>query len=138
MEQFIEFVINHPLHVGALAALAGALAFTEMRKGGQSVSTAELTGLVNRDLGVVLDAREKADFAKGHIVNAINIPFTKIKERATELDKYREQTIIVVDAMGQHSGSVVKELKAAGFTQVVRLSGGMNSWTSDSLPVVKK
>ncbi|WP_299734815.1 rhodanese-like domain-containing protein [uncultured Endozoicomonas sp.] len=138
MEQFIEFVINHPLHVGALAALVGALAFTEMRKGGQSVSTAELTGLVNRDLGVVLDVREKADFAKGHIVNAINIPFTKIKERASELDKYREQTIIVVDAMGQHSGSVVKELKAAGFTQVVRLSGGMNSWTSDSLPVVKK
>ena len=70
MEQFIEFIINHPLHVGALVALASALAFTEMRKGGQSVSTAQLTQMVNQDLGVVIDVREKADFSKGHIVNA--------------------------------------------------------------------
>ena len=138
MEQFIEFVINHPLHVGGLVALASALAFTEMRKGGQSVSTAQLTQLVNRDQAVVLDVREKADFAKGHIVNAINISYLKIKERAGELEKYGEKTIIVVDAMGQHSGSVGKTLKEAGLTNVVRRQGGMNTWTSDNLPVVKK
>ncbi len=138
MEQFIEFVINHPLHVGALVALASALAFTEMRKGGQSVSTAQLTQMVNQDQGVVIDVREKADYSKGHIVNAINIPFAKMKERAGELEKYREKTIIVVDAMGQHSGSVGKTLKTEGFANVVRLQGGMNTWTSDSLPVVKK
>ncbi|MGB0360991.1 MAG: rhodanese-like domain-containing protein, partial [Endozoicomonas sp.] len=128
---------NHPVHVGALAVLIIALIITEKRKGGQSISSAELTRLVNKEFGVVLDVREKADYAKGHIVNAINIPFAKIKGHTGELDKYRDKIIIVVDAMGQHSGSVGKELKAAGFTQVVRLSGGMNTWTSDSLPVVK-
>ncbi|MFK0570567.1 rhodanese-like domain-containing protein [Endozoicomonas sp.] len=138
MEQFIEFIVNHPLHVGALVALASALAFTEMRKGGQSLSTAQLTQLVNRDQGVVIDVREKADFSKGHIVNAINIPYVKIKVRAGELEKYREKTIIVVDAMGQHSGSVGKTLKDSGLTNVVRLQGGMNTWTSDNLPMVKK
>ncbi|WP_422449938.1 MULTISPECIES: rhodanese-like domain-containing protein [unclassified Endozoicomonas] len=138
MEQFIEFIINHPLHVGALVALASALAFTEMRKGGQSVSTAQLTQMVNQDQGVVIDVREKADFSKGHIVNAINVPYTKIKERAGELEKYREKTIIVVDAMGQHSGSVGKTLKTEGFANVVRLQGGMSTWASDNLPVVRK
>ena len=138
MEQFIEFVINHPLHGGALLMLASALAFTEMRKGGQSVSTAQLTRIVNQDQGVVIDVREKADFSKGHIVNAINIPYAKIKECADELEKYREKTIIVVDAMGQHSGSVGKALKAEGLANVVRLQGGMSTWTSDSLPVVRK
>ncbi|WP_257282851.1 rhodanese-like domain-containing protein [Endozoicomonas sp. SESOKO1] len=138
MEQYIDFIMNHPLHVGALVALASFLAFTEMRKGGQSVSTSELTRMVNQDRGVVIDVREKADFSKGHIVNAINVPYTKVKERAGELEKYREKTIIVVDAMGQHSGSVGKTLKAEGFANVVRLQGGMSTWTSDSLPVVRK
>lgn len=138
MEQFIEFVINHPLHSSTLLALASALAFTEMRKGGQNISTAQLTQIVNQDLGVVIDVREKADFSKGHIVNAINIPYAKIEEDADELEKYREKIIIVVDAMGQHSGSVGKALKAEGFANVVRLRGGMSTWTSDNLPVVKK
>ena len=138
MEQFIEFAMNHPLHVGGLAALVSALALTEMRKGGQSISSAHLTQLVNKEQGVVIDVREKADFAKGHIVNAINIPFSKIKERASELSGYREKTIIVVDAMGQHSGSVGKTLRVEGFANVVRLRGGMSTWTADSLPVVKK
>lgn len=138
MEQFIDFAMNHPLHVGGLVALISALAFTEMRKGGQSISTVRLTQLVNKDQGVVVDVREKADFAKGHIVNAINIPFTKIKDRVNELSEYRGQTIIVVDAMGQHSGTVGKSLRAEGFANVVRLRGGMSTWTSDSLPLVKK
>ncbi len=138
MDQFIEFAINHPLHVGALIALGSALAFTEMRKGGQSISSAQLTELVNRNAAVVLDVREKADFGKGHIVGAISLPFAKIGERVGELEKYREKTIIVLDAMGQHSGSVGKTLKKAGFANVVRLQGGMSTWTGDNLPVVRK
>ncbi len=138
MDQFIEFAVNHPLHVGALIALGSALAFTEMRKGGQSISSAQLTELVNRNAAVVLDVREKADFGKGHIVGAISLPFAKIGERVGELEKYREKTIIVLDAMGQHSGSVGKTLKKAGFANVVRLQGGMSTWTGDNLPVVRK
>lgn len=138
MEQFIEFAINHPLHVGSLVALGSALVFTELRKGGQSISTQQLTGLVNQNKAVVLDVREKAEFGKGHIVDAINIPHLKINDRVAELEKHKEKTIIIVDAMGQHSGSVGKTLKNAGMTSIVRLSGGMNSWTSDNLPVVKK
>lgn len=138
MEQFIEFVINHPLHISALVALASALAFMEMRKGGQTISTGQLTQLVNQDKAVVVDVREKADFSKGHIVNAINISHLKLKERASELEKHGDKTLIIVDAMGQHSGSAGKTLKAAGIANVVRLQGGMNTWTSDNLPVVKK
>ena len=138
MEQFIEFAINHPLHVGSLVALGSALAFTELRKGGQTISTQQLTQLVNQKEAIVLDVREKAEFGKGHIVDAINIPYTKINDRSAELEAHKDKTIIIVDAMGQHSGGVGKTLKKAGMTSVVRLSGGMNSWVSDSLPVVKK
>ncbi len=138
MEQLIEFATNHPLHVGSLAALASVLIFSEMRKGGQTISSQQLTQLVNQQNAVVLDVRDKADFSKGHIVDAINMPFATAKDHISELEKHKDAPIIVVDAMGQHSGSVGKALKAAGFSNVIRLQGGMNTWISDSLPVVKK
>ena len=138
MEQLIEFMINHPLHVGSLIALAGALAFTEMRKGGQTISTQQLTQLVNQQNAVVVDVRDKADFGKGRIVGAINIPYAGIKDQLNTLEKHKDAPIVLVDAMGQHSGAAGKILTAEGFKQVLRLKGGMSTWVSDSLPLVKK
>ena len=130
--------MNHPIHVGSLVALVVILIVTEMRKGGQTVSTAQLTQMVNQQQAVVVDVRDKKEFGKGHIVDAINIPYASVKDRVGQLEKHKENPIILVDAMGQHSGTVGKTLKEAGFVQVIRLQGGMNSWTADGLPVVKK
>ena len=138
MEQIFEFIVNHPLLVGALVALVCALLFTEMRKGGPAVSTQELTQLVNQGSAIVVDVREKGEFGKGHIVDAVNIPFARLKDRAAELLKHKDQSIIVVDAMGQHSGTASKILKDAGLTKVMKLKGGINTWQADSLPLVKK
>ena len=68
MEQFIEFAVNHPVLVGLFVVLLVLLMITEMRKGGQTITTQELTQLINRDDALVLDVREKKDFTKGHIV----------------------------------------------------------------------
>ena len=138
MEQLIEFIGNHPLLVGSLVALVAILMITEMRKGGQTVSSQDVTALINQQGGIVLDVREKADFSKGHIVDAVSMPHNKVTERMGELNKHKDKPIIIVDAMGQHAGSVGKQLKEAGFEQVVRLQGGINTWTTDGLPLVKK
>ncbi|WP_422135317.1 rhodanese-like domain-containing protein [Endozoicomonas sp. ALD040] len=138
MEQIIEFIGNHPLLVGSLVALVCALLFTEMRKGGQSVGSQEVTQLINHQGAIVLDVREKTDFSKGHIVDAVSMPYGKVAERIGELNKHKDKPIVIVDAMGQHAGTVGKQLKDAGFEQVVRLKGGIGTWTADSLPLVKK
>ncbi len=138
MEQIIEFIGNHPLLVGSLIALVAILIASESRKGGKSISSQAVTTLINHQNGIVLDVREKADFSKGHIVDAVSMPHGKVTERMGELNKHKDKPIIVVDTMGQHSGSVVKQLKEAGFEQVVRLQGGIGTWTSDNLPLVKK
>ena len=138
MEQIIEFTANHPLLIGSLIALVSALFFTEKRKGGQSVSSHELTRLVNQRGAVIVDVREKADFSKGHIVDALHIPFSKLKERTGELNNHKEKPIIIVDAMGQHSGSAVKALKETGFADVMKLKGGISTWQADSLPLTTK
>lgn len=132
----IEFVSNHYVLVSIFLALLVLLAITETQKGGKSLATRELTALVNRDEGVVLDVRAKKEFDSGHIVDSLNIPYEKLVSRLGELEKHKARTIIVVDAMGQHAGAACRELKKAGFT-AVKLSGGISSWRGDNLPVVK-
>ncbi len=137
MEQLFEFTANHPLLVAVLVAILCALLFTEMRKGGRAVSTQDVIRLVNQEDAIVIDVREKTDYNKGHVVGAINIPYAKLKDRVSELNKHKDKPIIIVDAMGQHAGSAGKTLKESGITNVVKLKGGIGSWQADSLPLVK-
>ena len=62
----------------------------------KEISCTELNAQLSEIL--VIDVREKADFNKGHIVDALHIPFSKLKERAEELSKNQDKAIIIVDA----------------------------------------
>jgi rhodanese-related sulfurtransferase len=137
MTRFLEFLVNHWILSGLWAALFATLMFYVNAKSGKSVSPQQATLLVNKHNGIFLDIRERKDFEKGHIVDAINIPLAKLHERITELDKKKESPIVVVCQMGQQSGEAVKALEAKGFVQVTRMSGGMNEWQLQNLPVVK-
>jgi rhodanese-related sulfurtransferase len=132
----IEFATNHYLLAGAFAILLALLIATEMSKGGRSLSTRELTTLVNADQGVVIDVRPTKDFSAGHIVGALSFPQDKVMARIAELEKHKAKTLIIVDAMGQHAGATARELLKAGFT-AAKLSGGVSAWRSDNLPLVK-
>ena len=136
LAKLIEFASNHYELSLAFAVLLGLLIAHELRRAGRSLSSRELTALVNSDQGVVLDVRTHKDFGTGHIVDALNIPFDKLVERMVELEKHKAKTIIVVDAMGQHAGMVARDLKKAGYT-AAKLGGGIASWRGDNLPVVK-
>ncbi|WP_137886339.1 rhodanese-like domain-containing protein [Pseudomonas sp. 2FE] len=136
LAHLIEFTTTHYVLSGVFAVLLALLIFTELQKGGQSLSTRELTALVNGEQGLVLDVRSNKDFAGGHIVGALNIPYEKVASRVAELDKHKAKTLIVVDALGQHAGTVSRELKKAGFN-AAKLSGGIASWRGDNLPLVK-
>lgn len=133
----IEFATTHYLLVGIFVVLLVLLIVTEARKGGRSLSTGELTALVNSDKGLVVDIRTTKDYAAGHIVGALNIPQDKFAARIGELEKHKaNKTLIVVDNMGQHAGTVCRDLLKAGFT-AAKLSGGVSSWKADNLPLVK-
>lgn len=132
----IEFATNHYLLAGAFVVLLALLIATELSKGGRSLSTGELTALVNRDEGVVIDVRTKKDYAAGHIVGALHFPQDKVISRVSELEKYKAKTLIIVDAAGQHAGMTARELLKSGF-KAAKLSGGISSWRADNLPLVK-
>jgi rhodanese-related sulfurtransferase len=135
MADFIVFLGQQWILVGLLLIFVFRFIQLEARRGGDKISSHQLTAMINNDNAVVVDVRESAEYGEGHIVDAVNIPFNKMAERITELEKYREKPLIVVDKMGQHSGAVGKQLLEAGFN-VVRLDGGMAEWKAASLPVV--
>ncbi|AJE13720.1 MULTISPECIES: rhodanese-like domain-containing protein [Stutzerimonas] len=136
LANLIEFVSNHYVLSSLFVVLLVLLVITEARKGGKSLTSRELTTMVNGGQGVVLDVRPKKEFATGHIVDALNIPHDKLVSRMGELEKHKGKTLIVVDAMGQHAGAVCRDLQKAGFT-AAKLSGGISAWRGDNLPVVK-
>lgn len=133
----LEFVLQQWMLVGALLTLIALLIGFETRGGAKSVSPRQLSELVNRQQGVVLDVRDKNDFKAGHIVDAVNIPHTQIKERIGELNAHKGKPVIVVCKLGQHAGVVARSLQQAGFAPVYKLGGGIGEWQSEQLPLVK-
>ena len=132
----IQFATDHYILVAIFVVLLVALLVNELRRGGQSLSNGQLTALVNADKALVIDIRPSKEYYAGHIVGALNIPQDKVANRMAELEKHKEKTLIVVDAMGQQSGAVCGELIKAGYT-AAKLSGGVSSWKADNLPLVK-
>ncbi len=132
---YIVFMNEQWLLVSILCVLIYAFTWTEKSKGGKGVSVHGMTQLINQDEGVVLDLRDTADFRKGHIVDAINIPFSKLADQLTSLEKHKAKTLILIDKMGQHSGSAGRTLRKHGFN-VCRLNGGISEWQSQNLPLI--
>jgi rhodanese-related sulfurtransferase len=137
MADIIIFLGQQWILAGLLLILVFLFIQVEMKRGGQTISVHQLTALVNRENAVVVDLRETAEFKEGHIVDALNIPFAKLKEKLPELDKYKDRPVVIVDKMGQHTGSAGKQLRDAGFN-VSRLDGGMTEWRGNNLPVIKE
>ncbi len=137
VEQVFEFIGNHYILVSVFLVLAVAFVINEGKQGGAAISPSSLVTLVNREGAVILDIRDGKEFGNGHIAGAVNLPMASFDSRVGELDEYKEKPIVLVCKMGQHAGSVGRKLKAQGFENVRRLSGGMGEWSASNLPVVK-
>jgi rhodanese-related sulfurtransferase len=138
MAQFVEFFSNH-LGLSAMWVISlGAIVFYHQRTGSQGVGSQQLVMLINRKGAVVVDVREKKEFEVGHIVDSINIPLAKLKQRLTELKKHQEKPVVVVCKLGQHSGEAAKTLQEAGHVEVYKLTGGLTEWKAQSLPLIQK
>jgi len=142
MDQLVEFIGNHYLLSGAWAILFVMLV-TSFVQGAMSpiklVNSHDLTMLVNRSNGAVVDIRAAADYNKGHITDSINLPMDKINNsQFGSLEKRKSDPIVVVCNAGMSAKTAARIMNKAGFEQVAVLQGGMQTWTSANLPVVKK
>ena len=142
MEQFITFLGNSPMLTAAWVVIALAIIFMTIRikmSPVKQVSPQELTFLVNRDEGVVVDIRAEKEFKASHIIDSKHLSPEKVKNNdLASLEKHKDKPIIVVCSAGLSAVKVANDLAKAGFSTVSILKGGMNSWVGASLPVTKK
>ncbi len=134
----MEFLQQNILLI-AVAILSGiGLVWPVLRpSGAKTVSPTEATMLINREDAVILDVRETEEYAKGHLLDARNIPASKIKDRIGELEKFKERPLIVCCATGVRSASACGELKKLGFLKLFNLAGGTEAWKTAGLPLKK-
>lgn len=138
--QFMEFIKANLTWVVMAIVSGGALLWPLIRNrsSGASLSPLEATLKINREDAIVLDVREPAEWAKGHIPNAKHIPLGQIEKRLAELDKFKAKPIIVSCATGSRSGSVCGTLRKAGFEKVFNLAGGLPAWEQAGQPLITR
>jgi rhodanese-related sulfurtransferase len=137
-QQLIEFVGNHWVLFVALVVILGLLAHNLLTGTKGSVDPAGATDLINSRDAVVVDVRPAADFAKGHIINAINIPNNGFKKQIASLQKHKNKPIVVSCRSGAQSSAACQQLRKEGFEEVYNLRGGILAWESASLPLTRK
>lgn len=137
MDRLIEFVTQHYYLVAAWALTLVMLLWTESRKSGRSVTPAEATRLINKEGALVIDIRPKKEWDTGRITGALHMPLADLDRRIDEIKADKDKPLIVVCNLGQAAGTATRKLQAAGFTQAVRLKGGMTEWRGQNMPVVK-
>ncbi|MCP3867892.1 MAG: rhodanese-like domain-containing protein [Gammaproteobacteria bacterium] len=135
----LEFVTNHPFLFGALVLVLILLAQNLLAGGGKlSIDPQRATEMINREEAVVVDVRPIADFTKGHIINAVNLPVNGLKSQLGRIEKHKDKPIIVTCRSGAQSTGACKQLRTAGFEKVYNLSGGIMAWQSANLPISLK
>ncbi len=134
----MEFINQNILLIGIVVVSGlGLLWPLFFRPVGKAVNPGEATLLINREDARVLDVRETAEFAGGHIPDAINIPVAKLGERMHELEKFKGKPLIVCCASGMRSNKACRDLQQQGFALLYNLAGGVDAWNAASYPLHK-
>lgn len=140
MHQVFEFVAAHSDLTVAFLVILGGLGWTFIAGGtfGGGVDPSEATRLINHDDALVLDVRSEDEFKGGHILNAVHIPESSVKDSLSRLEKYRNRPLIVVCRSGQRAQATVSLLRKSGFEKVHTLGGGLSAWEDANLPLTTK
>ena len=133
----MKFIIDNILLFALVLISGGMLLWPGLQRRGAKVSILQATQLFNQGKTLLLDVRDEAEFASGHMRDAKNIPLKQLSTRIAEIDKFKAKTVIVVCASGVQSSKASTQLKIDGFNDVHILDGGMTAWQAQGLPTVK-
>ncbi|SEF86946.1 rhodanese-like domain-containing protein [Algoriphagus boritolerans] len=76
-----------------------------------------------------LDVREEWEYEEDNL-GAENIPLGELPHRISELEKYKDEEIVVHCRSGARSGNAKKFMESKGFNQVRNVLGGILAYRS--------
>ncbi|MDO8464462.1 MAG: rhodanese-like domain-containing protein [Gallionella sp.] len=136
----MQFIVNNILPI-SIALFSGAMllwsVFGNRIRGIKEADCTVALQLINHKNALVLDVRNDEEYKAGHILNSMQIPLGKLNERIGELEKYKEQPIVLVCRSGNRSVAACTMLGKSGFSQVYNLTGGIIAWQKANLPLRK-
>lgn len=141
MQEYLEFFQQNMIMSLVWVALFVALIANIVKSANaayKEVSAAQVTQMMNREDGVVVDIRSKDEFKRGHITGAVNVLPSEIKSGSVpSLENHKSDPIIVVCKTGQTAQESANLLAKAGFEKVYLLKNGLVAWGEANLPLIK-
>jgi rhodanese-related sulfurtransferase len=131
--------MNDPLQIGA-AAPAGVPDIPDVGRPIQ-IQISKVKAFFDAKAATIVDAREAADYAEGHIPGAINLPYDSVVTDPERLEKFdaKGKPIIVYCGGGtcELSMNLGFALVNAGQKKVLVYMGGWPEWSTSGYPVAK-
>ena len=85
------------------------------------VTVGDLRRLIVEQDAFIMDVREPAEFERGHVTGAVNIPMSQFRQRLDEIPK--DRPVYCHCRIGQRSYNVVRALNQLGFPNAVNVGG---------------
>jgi rhodanese-related sulfurtransferase len=96
------------------------------------VDAATLKHWLDHDQVLLIDVREKAEYAGEHIANSTLMPLSSFNPQAVPTQS--SKTIVLYCQSSNRSGQAAQKLFAAGIQEVTHLQGGLNAWKQAGYP----
>ena len=133
MDHSFEFILNHPVLSVALFIFIYLIISFEIKnftKKYKGINCNDLVARINENQIVVLDTREKTEYKKGHISQALLHDSSSTK-------KIDFTEVVVYDKDEMTSVSSAERISKINSVKVLYLEGGIQSWTENNLPLVE-
>ena len=133
------FLVDNVFFIIAAMLSGGMLLWPLIARNSARESDAQrAVRLINYEDALVLDVRDDSEYASGHLPDAKHIPVESIKDRWSELEKFKDKPVVIIFTPGLRAGQAGTLLRKNGFARVFNLSGGIETWQRENLPLVKK
>ena len=133
MDHSFEFILNHPVLSVALFIFIYLIISFEIKnltKKYKPINCNDLVTKINENKIIVLDTREKSDYKRGHITQALLHDISSTKK--IDFDE-----VVVYDKDEITSVSSAEKISKINSIKVFYLEGGIQSWTENNLPLVE-
>jgi phage shock protein E len=86
---------------------------------------------------IILDVRTPEEFVAGHVPGAVNIPYTHLPARLSELPDAGDKEIVLYCATGVRAERAAERMREHGYTRLLHLDGDMKAWDEKNRPKEK-
>jgi len=119
-----------------LATTGTAIAQDTETVGSTTIGADELVSRIEAETApTILDVRTPEEFAAGHVPGAINIPYTELEKRYSEMELEGSDELVVYCQSGRRAAIAEAALSELGFTNVRDLEGHIAAWKEAERPL---